>query len=458
MTLAKLVVLVLLGAGGEPDAQVLVQQLGSTRYAQREDAAKALEVQGRLALPSLRVARESRDPEVRTRAAALVERIESSLLVRPTLVRLNYRDRLLAEVVKDLADQSQIPLSLFPENNPLWTSKRITLQESDPVPFWKALDLIGQQAQIQPMQVGGRGNALNLVPGNGHLALPTSDSGPFRTRLQGINHDRHRTFDMAQAPVLFGGQPQAAPPGLPAIGNVPGHATDNFYFNIQLLVEPRMNLSQPGTVKLTEAVDDKGQSLLPPAASTTSARHSGFNGYTPGGQTNLTMICPLRFPDQPGTTITRLRGVVPLIVSARKDDPTTISLADAKGKSFEAGELTLIVNDMRVEPNNPQVTILDLTLRLGSAQGDQGQNRAAINALAFHTPNTPNGQFEILDAQGKSYPQWMPMSQQFGTVESRLVLSLPPQAGLGAPAQIRVYDTMRVNTEATFEFQNIPMP
>src|SRR5690348_11567137 len=80
-----------------PDPATLVERLGAPRYAEREEAAKALERSGAAAVPALRAARKARDPEVRARAAALLERIESGLMVRPTTVRLDYRDRPLNE-------------------------------------------------------------------------------------------------------------------------------------------------------------------------------------------------------------------------------------------------------------------------------------------------------------------------------------------------------------------------
>ena len=56
----------------EPTA--LVVELGSARYASREAAAQALERIGGPALAALRSARDSQDPEVRTRATLLAQK------------------------------------------------------------------------------------------------------------------------------------------------------------------------------------------------------------------------------------------------------------------------------------------------------------------------------------------------------------------------------------------------
>src|SRR4051812_11580173 len=87
------------------DPSALVAQLGSARYARREAAASALEKLGRQALPALRSARDVKDPEIRSRASALITRIEGGLLTKPTLVTLDYRDRPLGEVIRSIGDQ-----------------------------------------------------------------------------------------------------------------------------------------------------------------------------------------------------------------------------------------------------------------------------------------------------------------------------------------------------------------
>ena len=86
----KVMLLMLLGQVPEGQAKPneLVSRLGANRYAEREAASVALEGVGRPALPALRAARGSRDPEVRNRATGLVQRIEGSLLTQPTRIRL----------------------------------------------------------------------------------------------------------------------------------------------------------------------------------------------------------------------------------------------------------------------------------------------------------------------------------------------------------------------------------
>ena len=55
----------------------LIDQLGSERFEDREQATQALSKLGKSALRSLKEAAKSRDPEVRRRARQLVERLEA---------------------------------------------------------------------------------------------------------------------------------------------------------------------------------------------------------------------------------------------------------------------------------------------------------------------------------------------------------------------------------------------
>src|SRR5580704_15086177 len=114
---ANLALVVLLGQVPATEPVTLVERLGSPRYAEREEAAGALERLGRQAVAALRAARDDRDPEIRTRTGALLNKIEGTLLTQPTLVTLDFQDQPLPEVVKALSASTGIKLGLIPENS-----------------------------------------------------------------------------------------------------------------------------------------------------------------------------------------------------------------------------------------------------------------------------------------------------------------------------------------------------
>ena len=73
---ASLAMLLVLGQASSSSPTALVEQLGSPRFAERERATEELAQLGAEALPVLRAALEAKDPEVRARAAVLIEKLK----------------------------------------------------------------------------------------------------------------------------------------------------------------------------------------------------------------------------------------------------------------------------------------------------------------------------------------------------------------------------------------------
>jgi hypothetical protein len=120
----------------------LIQQLASDEFAERARAAKELEAIGEQALEALRRANASSDLEVRNGAQKLVERIENDMttqaMLKPTRVRLNFKDLNVLEAVTQLGEQSGYRITITGETGKLKGS-RITLDTGDTT-FWEALD------------------------------------------------------------------------------------------------------------------------------------------------------------------------------------------------------------------------------------------------------------------------------------------------------------------------------
>lgn len=462
--------LLAVGAAG-PDAADLIVRLGAARYAERQEASRALESMGRDALPALRRARDSKDPEVRSRVADLIDRIESELMVRPTTVRLDFRDQPLTEVVNLLSIRAGIPIALVPENSVFWQSRRVTLEADQPVPFWTMLDRLCQAGQVRPnvgtangMVVGNRDAAVQLFQGGPVPPLPTSDRGPFRTTINGLHYQRDRNFGAANGNGSGVAEVIVVGPGGRQVRNIRpdpngGDTTESFMIDLTVLAEPRMSLTQNGPLRLTEAIDDRGQSLLPADEPAPSVRSSGYFGYNTGGVPSVRLQAQLRYPAQPGRTIRLFRGTLPVTVSARKDEPLVIPLADAKGKTFQTEDVLLTINGVNPAPNNQPGTSIDLSIRPNvSADPTVGGAPAFAQVMTFRTPNNAQGPIEILDAQNRIHRVWYSSSTSLDTDQLRMTLALPPSEGIGPPAQIRFYSMARATTAVEFEFRDVPMP
>jgi hypothetical protein len=436
MSPASWMLLACLAAGPDPragaDVSALVGRLGAARFAEREAAAAGLRALGRDALPALRSALDDRDAEVKARARALLERIESELLVRPTLVRLDHRDRPVADVVKDLADQSGMAVALGPDLGARPPRRPITLRTPGPLPFWRALDLLGAEARLhadlapQPAP-GAEGIAAGIVLGDGPSEGGfTSDDGPFRVELLGAHYQRDRTLKKYPGAGL-------APP-----------VSEQFYLQAQVLAEPRLAIGQAGNLRLTEADDDLGQSLLPPgpAADAPGGPEPALLEFNAGP--SLAFPIPLARPDRPGRAIRRLRGILPVVVAARRDDPLVVPLAGAPGKTFRRGDLSLAVEAIRADPDGPQ-TIVELTVRPGP-----GASSAAPGPLFLEQ------QIEARDARGRHLGVF-PQETSVRGGEVRLTLALAPAEG-AAPAELRYHGLTRTTAEVAFDFADVPMP
>ncbi len=365
MLCGKLIMLAVLsqvpGTTASQEARALVEQLGSARYADREAAAAALERIGRPALAPLRAARGSRDPEVRTRAGALAQKIENALLTQPTRVQLDFQNTPLPEVARSLSAQTGFRIELYPANQPRWRQQRVSLHESTTVDFWKAIDLVCDLASLQynASMHGYIGNGepiFALTDGTSRTMTPVSDHGPFRVSLISVEYQKRVTY----APSGVGGH--VPPPPRPAVleperneaSSPPRlNPVTSVQFSAQLLVaaEPRLALSQVQPLQLTEAVDERGNSLIPVADEETGhRRYAGYFGMATSPVVQLQ--APLRRPDAAGALIKKLRGFVSLTVSARRPHPLVVPLANAVGKTFENQDHRLTVHDIRPTATN----------------------------------------------------------------------------------------------------------
>lgn len=457
MSVASLVLLVVLGQrpAASVDPSDLVARLGAPRYAERQAATEALERLGRQALPALRTARGERDPEVRSRVAALLTRIEGALLTQPSTVQLDVQDAPLHEVLKSFSDQSGIKLLLQDENGPQYRARRVTIHESEPLPFWKALDRLCDAARLRYNNIpngvpGGREPTFLLFDGQNRPSAPTFDTGPFRVSVLGLHYQRDISFQPPMftrpgVPVAPGRARGAEPASNP--GGFTTQMNEQCYAQLQVVGEPRLTLAMSGALRITEAIDDKGQSLLPPDANNrTVQRSAGYFGFANSfiqGQALLVR------PTAPGATIRVLRGVIPVSVSTRKPSPLTVPLRDGKGKTFQNDDASVVIHDVRPLPNTRQTSI-DVTIRpVGDA------SPVPANEVMYNRPDTHQQQVEVVDAQGRVVP-WYPSMIDGESGRMTITLTAPEQ--VATAVELRYYSLSRAVTDVKFEFNDLPLP
>ncbi|WP_165221474.1 hypothetical protein [Aquisphaera insulae] len=438
-----------------PDPRTLVDRLGSPRYAEREEAEQALIRLGSRAYPALQAAVRSSDMEVRARAAAILRKAEGAVLSQPTMVSLDFKDRTVAEVIQSLAERTGMKLSLATGNQTRRSVERITLVEPRPIPYWRALDRLCEEARLivdpSPRSMDGREQAsLTLIDRRGRPITPVSDQGPFRVSLLGLEYRRHVGF----APEPLDGQADAGlPPARPKGPSAPQAlrtvVTSNFSVQLQLAAEPRLIVSMAGLPAVTEAVDEKGQSLTMPGRNAVDARPipSISRGLAPS--TIVTAAIQLVRPEEAGKTIKLLRGTIPLVIMARHPDPLVVPLAGAAGKSFDKGDLHVEIHEIRQGPN-ARGRQIELTAKTAPPPGlmtPAGPGEESAGEL-----QAP--QLELVNDRGSPIPWYR---TGLDAEEHRVTITLAGVLG-GDAKELRYYRVTETRTVVPFEFKDLPMP
>lgn len=182
-----LLVLIAASPGAEADGQSasvgLIGRLSSEWFDERVAASKELERLGSAALPALRAAASSSDPQIRARSIALIESIsrqaDADRLSIPTRIAVDFHNRALGEVVDLLNERHNRRLSLrhdalrgstmtaivdlegYKRSEREFRERLISLESSQPLAFSEVIDRLcragGLRYQVTASQLGGSG-------------------------------------------------------------------------------------------------------------------------------------------------------------------------------------------------------------------------------------------------------------------------------------------------------------
>jgi hypothetical protein len=440
---------VVLDSRTSTDPRLLVDQLGSSRYSLRVSAEGELVRLGRESLPALRVGKNSKDAEIRTRSSALLARIENSLLLEATPIHLDFRDVPLPEAIEAINRTSGLGLALAPEERMPLADRRVSLRSNGPLPFWKAIDAFCSAGRLHPMP-GSQAGAFLFVDGATIGPAPVSDSGPFRVQLESVHYQSQ--IQLAQtrpAPANGrGGLAETSPdPDLPN-----PRANREFFLQFDLTAEPRLSITRNGPIRVTAASDDRGKSLLAPTGLVSFQHTAGYFGMNP--TSILHFRVDLNYPDPPAKLIRNLRGVIPVVLAIRKPDPLVVPLAGPRGQVVRNEEVVLTLLEFRpaakTQPATVQVSIKPLGVPVEPVDHGVGE------PLAYR-PDSPQQQIELLDAEGRTL-SWFPSSTLYNDEETQLTLTVGGRGTSGIPATLRYHGILKATTEVAFEFRDIPIP
>ena len=386
------------------------------------------------------------------------------MLTQPTRLRLDFQNTPLPEVTKSLSLQSGFRIELYPAHMAKWRQQRVSLSETGTVDFWKAIDRVCDLAGLQynPRMHGNVGQSepiFSLTDGMSRTVTPVSDHGPFRVSLNGVDYQRHLTYAPSGPAAIDSTAASSGRARAPRRADLAPaqrlNPTTNVQFSAQLLVaaEPRLTLSHIRRLKLVEAVDDLGNSLVPiEEAETMHNRYAGYLGTAIGPVVQTQ--AQLRRPDAAGQWIKKLTGLIPLTVSSRRPNPLVIPLNNSTGKTFENNEYRLTVLDVRPTPTNHNLFV---ELSIKANETDAPPDRAGPDMVddGFQRADPQHLQIEVVDAGGRLVP-WFQSGADAET--SRFTLTLTNQTQTSQLKELRYYTLTRASVQVPFEFADIPMP
>jgi hypothetical protein len=240
-----------------------------------------------------------------------------------------------------------------------------------------------------------------------------------------------------------------------------------------VLPETGLRLHQNGAVIVTEAIDDRGRSLVPSApAKFDPAQANRFSPFA-SSPASIQVGAVLVAPDPPGTMIRRLRGKVPVVAVTKGSDPIVIPLKGegVLGKQISTRDMTMVVDEVSLDPGT-QVKV-KVTFRFG--HGNLGtrprvdplhpdftafnRDRALehlelYDATGRRINHNSGGQTRGADRQGfyDSYPLIVMPVFEDGPADG------PKKSKTPIPSELRYYGFVQTVTEVPFDFHDIPMP
>lgn len=465
----------LLALGDSEDVGELVSRLGSSRFADRAAASTKLETLGEVALPAIEKAIDGTDPEVRIRAARLRKKIEAAVLGRPTQIIFEKGDVPFGLAVASLATPGSNRVEWHP-GSPDRSRGVISLHDRGPIPFWSAIDRLcraGDLHYLRPSasESGGTGGTqfrLFLAPGAEEC--PRSDSGPLRMEIVGIL--QHRYINLIPNPVDDQRAASNTDPPPPFGAKFSSLAVD-----LRLFVEPRLLIQRFGDAVVTEAIDDRGQTLI--RNDGPHIQRWGLALLVPSrgcvGQLSLQLLCP----PKPVGTIRRLSFSMPVEVVARRKSPLSIRLG-GEGRASSRSKNTVRLEGLRVKdsPTHPRVLLslvseerIPKYLSLGP-EFDGGRGEVGTRLVR---PEVTADVLQVVDEQGRIFPWYGSpnvVEDEMGKLEVELHLDAgpvnPPRGRLArdgihpspkrAPAELCYYEYARTTIRASFTFLNVTIP
>jgi hypothetical protein len=471
------------------DADKLVAQLGSAKFAERTAALKALEAMGPAALPALKRGADAKDPEVRKHVTDLIAKYDrqadNELALTPTKIRLQVKDLPLAEVLADLAKQANVRMQLAREPADL-PARRVTIEINDNT-FWEALDAICHVAKcsIRPTTIETISDDHN--GGLARNVLITQDM---------LRSDQPLVIQDGSLPPCPTAYLGAARVRLMADrwGNRNRNPGDEHKWMVEILSEPRLEWRSPPTIQFdsmtgvtisTNRKDDGGVPRL--------AALPGGGGIMIGaGPANL-RVFGTEMPNIPRSIA---RHEIPVFLKVEAGGPTIPELRGAlTGTVRMAAQQLLSIADVQKADAPPakskdgiKMTVRDCTVaddgsvslkveveRPGAGNGIGGVFGNAIVkkniqaagpmpanvAQLFNSKGMDGESFKLFDTQSRPYTVSIgetSSNNNNGVTVTTFTLDAQPPDKEAKPKKLEFHGPKRATVDGKFTLRDVPTP
>jgi hypothetical protein len=398
----------------------LIERLGDRNFRIREGAAKELEARAELALAEMRKAADSHpNAEVRRRLQTMIANLERSLVLSPKRLTLKHKDAPLHEVVSAISKQTGYSMQLQANNR----TNLVTIEVTNAT-FWEVMDRLCLEQGL--ILQHNEGMALQLYQQD-TIWPYTCYRGPFKFIAN--------NFYYSQSITLGGLQRN------PALNQARSESL-MFSFNIQ--TEPKLPLMNVGQPRLLEAVDDRGNSMMPPPV-----HHDAYyanNGYR---TFVFSTQVQLAWPNKEVRAVKLVRGSVPVtLLGYTKPEIVVEDILKVKNKKFTGPHTELQIEEVKDNKTTVQIKV---TVRntAPNAQQDYGWT------------NSVHQHMEILDAKGnkfysQGYNNWENNSP--GYVQGTFIYGTNGDNSIGAPTRLVFNHWGLMTHQVDFEFKNLPLP
>ena len=353
-----------------PEIDELIAQLSSPSETTRDLAKQKLLKLGE-------PARKALEAHIRARASAesLLQELDTNKIAGPTLITLKMTDVRPEAVMAEFAKQSGYEIQ--PGNDSMWQQGNLpnVSVAIDQQPFWAAFKQFCTDAGLVLYNSGSGSRAIQLAPSNQYggsslFKCPASANGAFLVLV--TNLQRTNSVDLSNSQNI----------------------QRNMSMQMQVMAEPKVRIVRFSyNPELTEAVDDKGNSLL-------IAGRSYDGGMNMSSSRGLmwNVSSSLQYPANAGQKIAKLRGRMRVMAQVRSEkieipdvltakdvsktlDGHRMTLKEVKKTSDRQYQLTIVFYRDSMDQqkfyemvNNPTVRLLDSEGREFSFNGNYGGN------------------------------------------------------------------------------------